>query len=128
MGLESKTGVLPNFQGEITAEVPTATYSGISDPNDPSVSVNSNTGNGPGPGGVGQTSTEISEGRDFAKAHAMKVFALSNQFLGESVGTGSRSPQAIIDFHMESKGSYIRKQGVYFVLQVNSNLWFRFEA
>ncbi len=52
------TGNPPTFSGEITAEVPTATYSGISS-DDASTSINPYTGQGPGAGGAGQTTSEI---------------------------------------------------------------------
>ncbi len=49
---------------KLTAEIPTATYSGTSDPNDASVSINPNTGQGPGAGGAGLTTSQIEEARN----------------------------------------------------------------
>ena len=59
MGIISKTGTVPTIQGQITAEVPTPTYSGKTDPSDPEVSKNKNTGNGPGAGGAGLTAGQV---------------------------------------------------------------------
>ena len=56
------SGNPPTFSGDITAEVPTATYSGISS-DDASTSINPYTGQGPGAGGAGQTSSQINEDR-----------------------------------------------------------------
>lgn len=58
------TGAIPAITGPVQLEVPTATYSGISDDTDASVSINPYTSQGPGENGAGQTSTEIVEQRD----------------------------------------------------------------
>ena len=56
------TGNPPRFSGEITAEVPTPNYSGISS-DDASTSINPYTGQGPGAGGAGQTTSEVEASR-----------------------------------------------------------------
>jgi len=87
------TGNPPTFSGEITAEVPTATYSGISS-DDASTSINPYTGQGPGAGGAGQTSSEIEVERaggpatdpDFSSVIALLHFDGAN---GSTVFTDS---------------------------------------
>ena len=62
------------------------------------------------------------------RAYKMYCYSLPNDFRGEPCGEQGKSPQDIIEYYMESKGTYLSKSGVYYILHVNSNLWFRFEA
>lgn len=57
------TGQIPAIFGPVQLEVPTATYSGLSDDSDASVSINPYTNQGPGAGGAGQTTAEIETSR-----------------------------------------------------------------